>query len=80
MLGGRGLQKLALINHKRALETQATLRDIDHIDILTDNFFNEFAVRLPCSARALVDDLSEQNVLAGVPASRLSSDNDKKPR
>ena len=42
--------------------------------MLTPRFFNEFAVRLPKPAGAVVDALAERGVLAGVPFSRLDPD------
>jgi len=39
--------------------------------VLNDTFFNEFTVRLPGDAAAIVERLAERGVLAGVPVSRL---------
>jgi glycine dehydrogenase subunit 1 len=71
LLGGVGLQRLARVNHARAVETRDALRAIPGVEILTPRFFNEFAVRLPRSAAAVVEALAARDILAGVPFSRL---------
>ena len=71
MLGGAGLEKLARINHARAVRTRDALAAIAGVEVLTPRFFNEFAVRLPKPAAAVVDALAARDVLAGVPFSRL---------
>ena len=42
--------------------------------MLTPRFFNEFAVRLPKPAAAVVEALAAQDIIAGVPFSRLDPD------
>jgi glycine dehydrogenase subunit 1 len=71
LLGGTGLAKLARINHVRARRTREALAAIPGVEVLTPRFFNEFAVRLPKAADAVVDALAQRGVLAGVPFSRL---------
>ena len=41
------------------------------MEVVNQGYFNEFAVRLPRPAAAVVDALAEKRVLAGVPVSRL---------
>jgi len=41
------------------------------VEVLTPRFFNEFAIRLPKPADAVVEALARQDILAGVPFSRL---------
>jgi glycine dehydrogenase subunit 1 len=70
LLGEAGLRRLAALNHARA----RTLRDAvagAGLEVLTPRFFNEIAVRVPCDAAALVDELAAGGVLVGVPYSRL---------
>jgi glycine dehydrogenase subunit 1 len=38
---------------------------------VTNAFFNEFTVKLPKPAAAIVEALAQKGVIAGVPASRL---------
>lgn len=40
--------------------------------MLTQRYFNEFAVRLPAPAAEVVEILAKDGVIAGVPFSRLS--------
>jgi len=71
LLGGAGLKTLAQVNHARAIRTRNALAAIPGVDILTPRFFNEFAVRLPVAAAAVVESLAARDILAGVPFSRL---------
>jgi len=71
LLGEKGLTTLAHINHETACDLADRLSGIDGVDLLTETFFNEFALRLPKPAAGVVDALVEKGVLGGVPASRL---------
>ena len=42
--------------------------------IVSPTFFNEFTVRVPGDAAALVEKLAAKGILAGVPVSRLEPD------
>jgi glycine dehydrogenase subunit 1 len=74
LLGGAGLETLARINHARAVRTRDALAGVPGVQILTPRFFNEFALRLPKPASAVVEALAGRGVLAGVPFSRLDPD------
>jgi glycine dehydrogenase subunit 1 len=39
--------------------------------VINDAFFNEFTVKLPMEATAVVEALARQGILGGVPVSRL---------
>jgi glycine dehydrogenase subunit 1 len=71
LLGEEGFRKLAALNHARAVQLADRLSNVRGIDVVTDAFFNEFAVRLPRPAAGVVSELAAQRVLAGVPVSRL---------
>jgi len=71
LLGGTGLTKLAEINHARARRLREVLAAVAGVEVLTPRFFNEFAIRLPKPADAVVEALARQDILAGVPFSRL---------
>ena len=71
LLGEAGLTQLAEINHAKAVQLADRLAAIKGIEVLNKSFFNEFSVRLPVAAAPIVDRLAEQNILAGIPASRL---------
>ncbi len=72
LLGEVGLRKLAAINHAKARDLRDGLMGVPGVEILTERFFNEFAIRVPTNAAALVETLTGQGLLAGVPVSRLS--------
>lgn len=71
LLGEAGLRKLAKLNHSRAVQLKAALSNVAGVEVLTESFFNELAVKLPKPAVSVVEALAEKNILAGVPASRL---------
>jgi len=74
LLGEEGFKHLAALNHARACETAERLAAIPGVEVLNETFFNEFTVRLPTPAAAVVDRLATTGVLAGVPVSRLLPD------
>ena len=74
LLGETGLTRLARLNHAAAVTLSERLGRIPGIRLLNRAFFNEFALRLPRPAVAVVDALAEQGVLAGIPVSRLYPD------
>ena len=74
LLGGKGFQQLARLNHARAVQTADALAAVSGVEVLTEAFFNEFSIRVPGQAAALVEALADKNVLGGVPVSRLAPD------
>jgi glycine dehydrogenase subunit 1 len=72
LLGEVGLRRLAALNHAKARDLRDGLRGVPGIEVLTQRFFNEIAIRVPTDAAALVESLAGQGILAGVPLSRLS--------
>ena len=71
LLGEAGFRDLAALNHARAVQLADRLSGVAGVEIVTDAFFNEFAVRLPRAAADVVTELAAKNILAGVPVSRL---------
>jgi glycine dehydrogenase subunit 1 len=71
LLGEKGLTTLAQLNHETACDLADRLSGIEGVELLTDTFFNEFALRLNKPAADVVDGLVDKGVLGGVPASRL---------
>ena len=69
-----GLCSLAQLNHARAVQTADALAAVSGVEVLTEAFFNEFSIRVPGQAAALVEALADKNVLGGVPVSRLAPD------
>ncbi|MBU6268197.1 MAG: aminomethyl-transferring glycine dehydrogenase subunit GcvPA [Sphingomonadales bacterium] len=71
LLGGAGLERLALLNHQAARKTAAALAQVPGVAVLNDAFFNEFTVVLPRPAREAVRALADRGVLGGVSLGRL---------
>jgi glycine dehydrogenase subunit 1 len=71
LLGEAGLTRLARLNHEAAIATAERLEAVPGVGLVTNHFFNEFTLRLPCPAAPVIDRLAERGILAGIPASRL---------
>ena len=76
LLGEAGLRTLAMLNHEKACELADALSAIDGVNLVTENFFNEFTLRLNKSAVGVVDAMLKRDVLGGLPASRLMEGQD----
>lgn len=74
LLGEAGLRRLARINHANAVKLADGLSALKGVEVLNRTFFNEFAVKLPGDADAIVEALAKDGVLGGVPVSRLEPD------
>ncbi|MEA2825258.1 MAG: glycine dehydrogenase subunit 1 [Alphaproteobacteria bacterium] len=71
LLGETGLNRLARINHARALQLAGRLSSIPNVQLVTPVFFNEFTLKLPKPAVDVADALADLGIIAGVRASRL---------
>jgi glycine dehydrogenase subunit 1 len=71
LLGEQGFARLAEINHARAVALAERLAAVPGIEVLNTSFFNEFTVRLPSPAAAVVDALAARGILGGVPLARF---------
>ena len=72
LLGERGLRELAAENHRLACLAAERLAKVPGVKVLNTAFFNEFTVMLGGKpARAIVRDLADRGVLAGVSLGRL---------
>ena len=71
LLGEAGFARLARLNHEAAIKLADKLSTAPGVAVLNRGFFNEFTVRLPGDAAAIVERLAEKRILAGVPVSRL---------
>ena len=76
LLGEAGLRTLATLNHEKACQLADALSAIDGVELITENFFNEFTVRLSKPAKGVVESMLKQNVLGGLHASRLMKGQD----
>lgn len=70
LLGQVGLKKLAMLNHKKALQLKTKL-EAAGLKVLNKAFFNEFTVELSSDANDVVNKLADQDILAGIPVSRI---------
>ena len=71
LLGEEGLTRLARLNHAKASALADKLCTVRGVELVTPSFFNEFTLRLPGRADAVVESLAKKGILAGVPVSRL---------
>ncbi len=71
LLGEAGLRRMAMLSHEAACKTADALGAVPGVKLLTRSFFNEFTLKLPADAAAVVEKLAAQGVLGGVPGSRL---------
>jgi glycine dehydrogenase subunit 1 len=71
LLGEAGFTRLARLNHAAAAALAGRLERLPGVRLVNGTFFNEFTLRLPRPAAAVVDRLAASGVLAGVPVSRL---------
>ena len=76
LLGETGLRGLAAINHAKARKLAQALAAVPGVEVLTQRYFNEIAIRLPVAAAPVVEALAMRGVLAGVPFSRLAPGHD----
>jgi glycine dehydrogenase subunit 1 len=74
LLGEAGLTRLARLNHAAAVGLAERLELVPGVRLVNSTFFNEFTLRLPCPAAAVVEALAGKDVLAGIPVSRLYPD------
>ncbi|MFD1695263.1 aminomethyl-transferring glycine dehydrogenase subunit GcvPA [Roseibium aestuarii] len=71
LLGSKGLRQMATICHANAVKLKTALASVAGVEVLTGAYFNEFTVKLPKAADAVVEALAAKGILAGVPVSRL---------
>ena len=73
LLGQTGLTQLAKLNHAKARRLAKAVGAVNGVEVLTQRYFNEIAVRLPVAAAPVVEALAHRGILGGVPVSRLAS-------
>jgi glycine dehydrogenase subunit 1 len=71
LLGAAGLRRLANVNHANAVRLAERLAAIPGVEVVNRHFFNEFTLRTPQPAAALIEALAERGVIGGLPVSRL---------
>ncbi|HEY1944366.1 MAG TPA: aminomethyl-transferring glycine dehydrogenase subunit GcvPA [Roseiarcus sp.] len=74
LLGETGLRRLAKVNHASAVDLADRLAAVPGVSVLNRAFFNEFTIRTPRNAEALIEDLARRGVIGGAPVSRLAPD------
>ena len=75
LMGGAGLAQLARINHANAVKLKRHLLELPGVEVLNAAYFNEFTVKLPEPAEAVVEALAAKGILGGIPVSRLEPGN-----
>ncbi len=78
MLGAGGFEKVALRSAEQAHKAFDAVTGLDGYEAMFPEspFFNEFAVKTPQPAAAIVTAIAERGLLAGVPANTLDDDLD----
>jgi glycine dehydrogenase subunit 1 len=73
LLGETGLSRLAELNHAQAVRLEQAATKLPGVKILSDGYFNEFALYLgeDKDAAQIVDALAAKGILGGVAASRF---------
>ena len=71
LLGERGLRDLAALNHAGAVAAAERLARVPGVELVNDNFFNEFTLKLSKEARPVIRALVDKRVLGGVALGRL---------
>ncbi len=71
LLGETGLERLAALNHASAVRLADRLAAVPGVEVLNGTFFNEFTIRVPGDAAAVVEKLAAAGILGGIPVSRL---------
>jgi glycine dehydrogenase subunit 1 len=71
LLGAAGLRRLAQVNHANAARLAERLAAISGVEVVNRHFFNEFTLRTPRPAAALIEALAGRGVIGGLPVSRL---------
>jgi glycine dehydrogenase subunit 1 len=74
LLGETGLRRLAKVNHANAVQLADRLSDLRGVSVINECFFNEFTIRTPKPAEALIETLARKGVIGGLPVSRLLPD------
>ncbi len=71
LLGETGLRTLAETNHANTVLLADMLDKIDGVEVLNENFFNEFTIRIQKDAAETIEALADKGILGGLPVSRL---------
>lgn len=65
LLGEDGFKRLARLNHEAACKLADAVTAVPGVKLLSENFFNEFAVELPKSSQEVVEALAAKDIIAG---------------
>jgi glycine dehydrogenase subunit 1 len=71
LLGETGLRQLAGANHAAATRVAERLSQVNGVELVNRQFFNEFTLRLAKPSRQVVRDMAAKSVLGGVSLGRL---------
>ena len=66
LLGENGIKQLALINHKKACDLADALADVNGVEVVNENFFNEFVIQISKDADVVLKQLLEDKIIGGL--------------
>ena len=66
LLGEIGIKKLALLNHQKACKLADELSKLDGVQLLNDNFFNEFTIKFNKDSKEINKKLLEKKIIGGL--------------
>lgn len=73
LIGGKGLEKIAALNTRKAHYLADKLTAIDGVEMVySGKFFNEFVVKLPRPVPLVLEALAEQKIFAGIDYSNFT--------
>jgi glycine dehydrogenase subunit 1 len=65
LLGEDGFKTLAKLNHEAACRLADALGELEGVQVLNKNFFNEFVVELPKDSKRIAEDLATCGIISG---------------
>lgn len=77
-LGKNGLRKVAELCVQKAHYLAEQISALEGFKVLNDNFFNEFHIEVPSSAKELISQATQAGIFAGVDLSFLDGGNDNR--
>ena len=66
LLGEIGIKKLALLNHQKACKLADELSKLEGVQLLNDNFFNEFTIKFNKDSKEINKKLLERKIIGGL--------------
>ncbi len=67
LLGEDGFKRLATLNHEAACKLADALGAVKGVKVINETFFNELTIEINKPAKAVIDQLADQGIIAGLP-------------